>query len=337
MPKSLLPANPAILGGEAALWRAVGARWRQLSGDFPRLGVSFEWHELSAGPEVDWAPSFHPDSVELCLNLTGSGEVKLGQTVLALGTWTAGFYRQGKDLLQARRLAGMPHQFITVELSTAFLTRHLSEVRTELHPLIRTTVEGSGQDSGLGAVEPMNGRLRDLVMSLRQPPVLANAQSLWYQAKAVELMGEFFFQPTADTELFCHRQQRVARDRVEQAMAILRRDLTQPPTLEQLGRETGCSPFYLSRTFSKETGQTIPQYLRQLRLDRAAGLLKQGKMNVTEVALEVGYSSLSHFSQAFHQQFGCCPGLYPMATPTQLAAGKAIKAWNGEPTSRRRR
>jgi AraC-like DNA-binding protein len=36
-------------------------------------------------------------------------------------------------------------------------------------------------------------------------------------------------------------------------------------------------------------------------------------MNVTEAALEVGYSSLSHFSSAFREVIGCCPGLYPMA------------------------
>ena len=62
---------------------------------------------------------------------------------------------------------------------------------------------------------------------------------------------------------------------------------------------------------------TIPQYTRQLRMERAAELLKSGKFNVTEAALEVGYSSLSHFSQAFHYMFGCCPGLYPLKTPTQ--------------------
>jgi len=40
---------------------------------------------------------------------------------------------------------------------------------------------------------------------------------------------------------------------------------------------------------------------------------------VTEAALEVGYNSLSHFSSAFHETFGCCPGLYPLKTPTQKA------------------
>ena len=67
---------------------------------------------------------------------------------------------------------------------------------------------------------------------------------------------------------------------------------------------------------------TIPQYLRQLRMERAAELLRSGKFNVTEAALEVGYSSLSHFSQAFHETFGCCPGLYPLRTPTQKTSLK---------------
>ena len=84
------------------------------------------------------------------------------------------------------------------------------------------------------------------------------------------------------------------------------------PTLEQLGKEVGCSAFYLSRTFSQETGSTIPQYLQRLRMDRAAELLRSGKYNVTEAALEVGYSSFSHFSLAFRQTHGCCPGLFPV-------------------------
>ena len=59
------------------------------------------------------------------------------------------------------------------------------------------------------------------------------------------------------------------------------------------------------------------QHLRQLRLEKAAELLRSGEYNVTEAALEVGYNSLSHFSAAFHETFGCCPGLYPLKTPTQ--------------------
>jgi AraC-like DNA-binding protein len=38
-------------------------------------------------------------------------------------------------------------------------------------------------------------------------------------------------------------------------------------------------------------------------------LLRTGKCNVTEAAFTIGYYSLSHFSTAFHEAFGCCPGL----------------------------
>ena len=313
------------------LWRSAGARWRQLFGDFTRLGVSFEWHELRADQEVDWAPSFHPDSLELCLNLSGAGEIRLGDSSLKLQPGTAGFYRQGDEAFAARRLSGQAHHFITVEFSRRFLSEHLSTCSLALHPVVRDSLDAGPDESALGTVEPLSPRHRDLVASLHQPPVLAAAQGLWYQAKAVELMGEFFFQPPADEELFCHRQRKVARSRVEQVMTLLKRELTQPPTLDQLGKEVGCSPFYLSRTFSKETGVTIPQFIRRLRLERAADLLREGRLNVTEVALEVGYSSLSHFSQAFHQHFGCCPGLYPTSTATQRASLRT-----GEGRERRR-
>ncbi len=153
--------------------------------------------------------------------------------------------------------------------------------------------------------------------SLREAPVLASAQRLWYQTKALELAAELFFLAPDGRELFCQRQQRLSAERVEKVVALLRKDLSNPPNLEALGRLVGCSIFHLSRTFSEATGLTIPQYLRQLRMERAAELLRSGKFNVTEAAMEVGYSSMSHFSQAFHETFGCCPGLYPLRTPGQ--------------------
>ena len=209
------------------------------------------------------------------------------------------------------RRGGERHRFITVELAPEFLSRQL-QGSTGLHPLVVSTIAGEEMSSGVSEPVPLNARQLELVESLRHPPVLASAQTLWYQAKAVELMGEFFFRAPDDAELFCHRQQRVARDRVDAVRARLRRNLARVPSLEELARDVGCSPFYLSRTFSKEAGQTIPQFVRQLRMERAAELLKSGKYNVTEVAFEVGYNSPSHFSQAFHQAFGCCPGLYPL-------------------------
>jgi hypothetical protein len=60
---------------EDVLWTSVGAEWRQLGGGFRRHGFSFEWHDFELPQEVDWSRSFHQGSVEICLNLTGTGQV----------------------------------------------------------------------------------------------------------------------------------------------------------------------------------------------------------------------------------------------------------------------
>ncbi len=301
---------------ERPAWRAVGDGWRHLHGSVRGDGVSFEWHDFKAHAEFDWGKTFHPDSIEVCLNLEGEGRVNGGDKSEAVFTpLTAGFYRRGEQELSATRSANQRHRFLTVEMSFEFLRRHLGGFAASLHPLVREVVAGRPEKSAVAPPSRLTSRQQQLLTGLRDAPVLALAQSVWYQAKALEVAAEFFF--VTPEELFCQRQQRIAAERVEKVVAVLREKLSGPPTLEELGRAVGCSPFHLSRTFSAATGMTIPQYTRQLRMERAAELLKSGRFNVTEAALEVGYSSLSHFSQAFHEIFGCCPGLYPLKTPTQ--------------------
>ncbi|MDD5140412.1 MAG: AraC family transcriptional regulator [Verrucomicrobiales bacterium] len=313
-------AAPAFT--ERPVWRAVGDGWRHLHGSVRGAGASFEWHDFKANVEFDWGKSFHPGSIEVCLNLEGEGRVSLNKQEAVFAPLTAGFYRRGEQTLPATRSANQRHQFLTVEMSFDFLRRHLGEFVTSLHPLVREVVAGQSEKSAVAPSTRLTSRQQQLLASLREAPVLALAQSVWYQAKALEVAAEFFFVAPGEQELFCQRQQRIAAERVEKVVAVLREKLSSPPALEELGRAAGCSPFHLSRTFSTATGMTIPQYTRQLRMERAAELLKSGRFNVTEAALEVGYSSLSHFSQAFHETFGCCPGLYPLKTPTQQTALK---------------
>jgi AraC-like DNA-binding protein len=319
-PVEILAGVPAFT--ERPAWRTVGDGWRHLHGSMRGAGVSFEWHDFKTHAEFDWGKSFHPGSIEVCLNLEGEGRVSLNKSEAAFTPLTAGFYRRGEQELPATRSANQRHQFLTVEMSFDFLRRHLGQFGASLHPLVREVVAGRPEKSAIAPPTRLTSRQQQLLASLREAPVLALAQSVWYQAKALEVAAEFFFVAPGEQELFCQRQQRISAERVEKVVAVLRERLAEPPTLEELGRLVGCSPFHLSRTFSAANGMTIPQYTRQLRMERAAELLKTGKFNVTEAALEVGYSSLSHFSQAFHDTFGCCPGLYPLRTPTQKISAK---------------
>lgn len=317
------PSNEARTNevfSERPVWRSVGAGWQHLHGSFRSTGASFEWHDFESREELDWGKSFHPASVEVCLNLAGNGKVSHKNTEAAFTPLTVGFYRRGDTPVRAVREARQRHQFLTVEMSFDFVRRHLGDFAPTLHPVVREVVAGQGESSAIAPTSRLTARQQQLLASLREPPVLAAAQSLWYQAKALEVVADLFFLAPDGQEMFCQRQQRLSAERVEKVIALLRANLATPLSLEEIGRAVGCSQFHLSRTFSTATGMTITQYLRQLRMDRAAELLRSGEFNVTEAALEVGYSSLSHFSQAFHETFGCCPGLYPLRTPTQKSS-----------------
>jgi AraC-like DNA-binding protein len=298
---------------ETVVWQPIPNGWRQLYGGFYDLGVSIEWHSFQLTSAFEWSRSFHADSLELCLNLTGQGSVRRAHQAVKFEPLTAGFYLPGRNALEARRHPGQPHRFVTVEFSAHFLRTHLADCDGALHPLVEEFVQGKSRSGGLGEIHRLKTEQEQLMPHLLRPPVFQAARRLWYQSKVLQLMADFLFERRSDEELFCDRQKRLARERVDRVVALLRRRLAEPPSLEEIGREVGCSPFYLSRTFSRETGTTIPQYLRKLRMERAAELLRSGRCNVTEAAMEVGYSSLSHFSQAFCQTMGCCPALYPHA------------------------
>jgi AraC-like DNA-binding protein len=302
---------------EAGAWRGVGLGWQPLFGSFYGAGYSIEWHDFFTKGELDWAASFHPDCVELCLNLDGQAFVQGGDSSTEFAPSTAGFYRRETEPLIAKRMARQRHQFLTVEFSCPFLSKHLAGTEAKLHPIVCAAMQGCPCRHVAGGTLRLTAAQLQTIATLRKPPVYAAAQPLWYQCKALELAVTFFFQPLPGEELFCTRQQRLAQERVEQVIYLLKQNLASPLSLEELGKQVGCSQFYLSRIFSAQTGQTITQYLRGLRMERSAELLRSGDYNVTEAALEVGYSSMSHFSAAFHETFGCCPGLYPLRTTTQ--------------------
>lgn len=299
--------NPGC-AAEVEAWREIKDGWRPLFGDVDRNGVAVEWHDFRTPRAFDWGKTFHPRSLEFCLNLEGRGAVAKTEFAPA----AAGYYAVGDEPLAASRRAKDRHQFVTLEFSRNHLRKQFAESERDLESNVRRVIFEDRQVNVVGPVRPMSMQQRAVVASLGEPPVAKAARALWYEAKALELMAHFFFAPK-DPEMFCMRQKRVARERVERAKELLARDLVNPPALESLGHEVGCSPFYLSRIFSKEVGLTIPQYLRNLRMERAAELLRSGRYNVTEAATEVGYASLSHFSKAFCETIGCCPVLYPAA------------------------
>ncbi|TPL46530.1 helix-turn-helix domain-containing protein [Mesorhizobium sp. B2-4-6] len=78
-------------------------------------------------------------------------------------------------------------------------------------------------------------------------------------------------------------------------------------TLAALARELGVSRFHFCRAFKQSTGKTPHAFIAQRRLEKSSGMLRSTNLSATEIALECGFGSSSHFTNAFRQAFGVSP------------------------------
>ena len=81
-------------------------------------------------------------------------------------------------------------------------------------------------------------------------------------------------------------------------------------SVEILTQEVGISRAQLHRKMKELTGLSTSEFIRNIRLEQAARLLREQKINVTQVAYTVGFSNLAHFSTIFRKHFGVSPSEY---------------------------
>ena len=94
---------------------------------------------------------------------------------------------------------------------------------------------------------------------------------------------------------------------VESVRAYFVGHLDQRIQLTEVAAAAGVSPFHLARTFRRATGMTLHRYLTRLRLVWALPRATEPRASLTELALDLGFSSHSHLTAAFHREFGVPP------------------------------
>jgi AraC family transcriptional regulator len=83
--------------------------------------------------------------------------------------------------------------------------------------------------------------------------------------------------------------------------------------LADLAREAGVHSVHLARTFRKNYGVTVGQYVRGRRIEAAARALRSTDASLVNVALDAGFTSQGHFCTAFRRLMGCTPSEYRRA------------------------
>jgi len=107
---------------------------------------------------------------------------------------------------------------------------------------------------------------------------------------------------------------RVVRDdlfrRLCRARDFLHEHHAGPVQLADLARQAGVSRYHFLRLFRGAFGATPHEYLTRVRLGRAKALLTAENHSVTDICLDVGFSSLGSFSTLFAERFGCPPSAW---------------------------
>jgi AraC-like DNA-binding protein len=106
--------------------------------------------------------------------------------------------------------------------------------------------------------------------------------------------------------------------RLCRARDLLREVHDHPLTIDEVAREAAMSPFHFIRQFNAVFGTTPHQYRIHARLDRARQLLALGTHSVTDVCMEVGFSSLGSFSDLFARRVGIPPSAYRRQARTMV-------------------
>ncbi len=103
---------------------------------------------------------------------------------------------------------------------------------------------------------------------------------------------------------------RAHRDAAEATKAYICGRFRSRLGLADVAKAVHSSPYHLARVFRRQVGMSIHQYQIRLRLAAALERLADDRVSLTDLALELGYSSHSHFSESFRRAFGIQPSKF---------------------------
>ena len=126
----------------------------------------------------------------------------------------------------------------------------------------------------------------------------------------------------------------------EQILAVQRmqdfigENISQEIRLSDLAQSSFFSPWYSYRLFREQLGITPAEYIRKLRLSRAAEALREKKAKVIDIAFDLGFSNVDTFTRAFYREFGMNPSDYakkPVPIPLFIPYGVKFRELRKEP------
>jgi AraC-like DNA-binding protein len=127
---------------------------------------------------------------------------------------------------------------------------------------------------------------------------------LFLKSQVNELLAHFYALLASEKKLDLSETD---KNKLFQAKEIVTINYSTPPSITQLSQMVGLNSNKLKKNFKELFGIPVFKFVQEERLNKAYELLRESEKTVQESAWEVGYESLSSFSNAFHKKFGMRP------------------------------
>ncbi|MBX2842341.1 MAG: AraC family transcriptional regulator [Flammeovirgaceae bacterium] len=150
----------------------------------------------------------------------------------------------------------------------------------------------------------MTPQIQSIVDQVFHTQYEGKAKMMFFRSQMTSLLAHFFGQLSMMPEETIPKDE---REKLLEAKEILTSNLDAPPTLSELSRKIGLNTFKLKKNFKELFGVPVFKYLQNERLNKAHELIRNREASIQEAAWNVGYDSLSSFSNAFAKKFGFRP------------------------------
>lgn len=127
---------------------------------------------------------------------------------------------------------------------------------------------------------------------------------------AREIRAWFLSHMTEAAENIANRQDEESDDLVARTRKYIDEGYNEDISLDEISRNNDVSPYYLSRLFKEETGETFMEYLTGLRIEKAKELMSDSDMAMKDICSAVGYFDPNYFSRVFKKKTGMTPTDY---------------------------
>jgi len=142
---------------------------------------------------------------------------------------------------------------------------------------------------------------------------LNGMHQLYIKAKVYEVLSLYFSKNNKDQQSCPFLENEANVEKIKNAKQLVINNMDEPPSLQEIANEVGLSISKLKEGFKHIYGESVFNFLLDYKLEFARKQLLSKKYNVSEISLQVGYSTASHFIAAFKKKYGTTPKQYVMS------------------------